>query len=66
MSRQVKAIFLGVFMLGISSITVFGDLVEEKTVARVASNLAPYIGVAVVFAIVAVVIILSLRRKNRQ
>ncbi len=65
MSRSVKAMFLGAFMLGMSSMVVLGDLVEEKTMERVASNLAPYIGVAVVFVIVAVVIIISLRKRNK-
>lgn len=65
MSRRFRAIFLGVFMLGISSTVVLGDLVEDKTIAIVARNLAPFIGVAVVFAIVALVIILSVRKKNR-
>ncbi len=65
MSRSVKAMFLGAFMLGMSSMVVLGDLVEEKTMERVASNLSPYIGVAVVFVIVAVVIIISLRKRNK-
>ncbi len=71
MIKKLKTIILGIFMLGVSSTVVLGDLVEEKMTVRVASevtqdigNLAPFFGMAAVFVIVAVVIIIVLRKKN--